>query len=194
MLVSGGLHVGMQYVGIPGFNGSTSVFITHCGTEFITPRNPSIHPVVPNPAPTAAILSEIVRTHKHQVRLFMEYHAVDRACKKLISELIPETFYKSLLSRIISFAKVTRLEILTHLITEYAELEKEDVQEIDRKMKEPISGETPFEEFVKQITWNQEAVAVQNPYSPAHIVYMAYANIDKFGLYQDDFRIWSRKT
>ena len=39
-------------------------------------------------------------------------------------------------------------QILTHLITKYAELEDEDVQEIDRETKEPISGETLFEEFV----------------------------------------------
>ena len=61
-------------------------------------------------------------------------------------------------------------------------------------MKEPISRETLFEEFVEQIEWNQEAVAVQNPYSPAQIVSMAYANIEKCGLYQEDFRKWSRKT
>ena len=141
---------------------------------------------MPNPAPTAAILSELVRTHKHEVCLFNEYHTIDRACKKVISKLIPQKFYKSLLSCIIGFTKVTSLEILTHLIYEYAELEEEDIQEIDRKIKEPISGETPFEEFVEKIEWNQESVAVHNPYSPAQIVSMAYANIDKCGLYQDN--------
>ena len=78
---------------------------------------------MPDPSPTAAILSELFRTHKHEVRLFNEYHAVDCACKKFISKLILEKFYKSLKSRIIGFAKITSLEILTHLITEYAELE-----------------------------------------------------------------------
>ena len=42
-----------------------------------------------------------------------------------------DLFYKSLLSRIIGFTKVKSLEILTHLITEYAELVEEDVQDID---------------------------------------------------------------
>ena len=149
---------------------------------------------MPNPAPTAVILSEFVRTHKHEVRLFNECDAVDRACKKIISKLIPEKFYKSFSSRIISFAEVTNLEIPTHLITEYAELEEEDIQEIDRKIKEPISGETLFEEFVEQIEWNQEAVAIQNPYSPAQIVSLEYKNIEKCGLYQEDCRNWSRKT
>ena len=76
---------------------------------------------------------------------------------------------------------------MTHLIYEYAELEEEDIQEINRKIKEPISGKTLFKEF------DQEAVAVQNPYFPAQIVSMAYSNIDKCGLYQHDCRDWSRK-
>ena len=143
---------------------------------------------MPDPAPMAPISFELVRTHKHQVRIFNEYHAANRACKKVINKLIPEKFYKSLSSRIIGFAEVTNLEILTRLITEYVELEEEDVQDIDRKIKEPISGETLFEEFVEKIVWNQEAVAVHNPYSPAQIFSMANANIDKCGLYQLYFR------
>ena len=61
-------------------------------------------------------------------------------------------------------------------------------------MKEYISRETLFEEFVKKIDWNQEAVAVQNLYSPAQIVSMDYANINKYGLYKDDCCDWSRKA
>ena len=66
-----------------------AVFNTHCGTAFFVPTNPSIHPVMPDPTPTAAFLSEIVRTHKHRFRLFKEYHAVDCACKKFIHKFIP---------------------------------------------------------------------------------------------------------
>ena len=97
-----------------------AVFNTYCGTAFITPTNLGIRPVMPNPDSTAAILSKLARAHKHQVCIFNEYHSVDRACKKVISKLILEKFYKSLSSRIIGFAKVTSLEILTHLITKYA--------------------------------------------------------------------------
>ena len=122
---------------------------------------------MPDPAPTAAILAKLVRNHKHEFRLFNKYNAVDRACKRFISQLIPEKFYKSLPIWIIGFANVTCLQILTHLTTEYAELEDDDIQEIDRRMKEPISGETIFEEFTERIECNQEAFAVQNPYTPA---------------------------
>ena len=77
--------------------------------------------------------------------------------------MIPEKYYKSPSSQIIGFEKVTCLQILTQLITKYAELEGNDIQEIDCKMKEPISGETIFEKFIDQIEWNREVVAVQNP-------------------------------
>ena len=127
--------LGCDTLGYLVLTAQPAVFNTHCGTEFITPRNPGIHPVMPDPAPTAAIVSDLVRMHKHQVCLFNKYCAVNLACKKVISKFIPEKLYKSLSSLIIGFADITSLEILTHIITEYAELEEEDVQDIDRKMK-----------------------------------------------------------
>ena len=47
-----------------------TVFNTHDGTEFFTQINLGIYPVMTDPAPTAAILSELFRIHKHKVRLF----------------------------------------------------------------------------------------------------------------------------
>ena len=89
-----------------------AVFNTHCGTEFGTPINLGIRLIMPDPAPTFAIFSKLVRTHKHKVRLFNKYHAVNRACKKVIIKLIPEKFYKSLSSRNIGFTNVTSLKFL----------------------------------------------------------------------------------
>ena len=86
-----------------------AMFNIHFVTPFITPRNQGIHPVIPNPAPTAAILSKLIRTHKHEVCLFNEYHAVDRSCKKVTSKIILQKFYKSLSSCIIGLAKVTSI-------------------------------------------------------------------------------------
>ena len=107
--------------------------------------------------------------------------------------MILEKDYKSLSSRIIGFAKVTCLQILTQPIIKYTELEDDDIQEIDQRTKEPISGETIIEDFIELIEWNQEAVAVQNRYTSAQIVSMAFANIEKCGLYQDNFQEWSHK-
>ena len=143
--------LGCSTLGYLVLTAQSAVFNTPCGTEFVTPRNTSIHPVMPDPDPTAAIFSKLVRTHRHKVCLFNKYHAIVCACNKFISNLIPEKFRNSLSSRIIGFAKVTSLEILTHLVTEYAELEEEDVQYINWKMKEPISIETLFESFSSKL-------------------------------------------
>ena len=104
---------------------------------------------MPDPAPTAAILDELIRNHQHEVRLFTKYNTVDQACKSVISQLIPEKIYKSLLSQIIGIAKVACLQILTHLISKYAELGDKNIQGIDQRMKEPILGEIIFENFIK---------------------------------------------
>ena len=68
----------------------TTVLNTHSGTAFYGPTNLGIHPVMPDRTPTAAILSELVRTHKHEVCIFNKYHAVDHTCKKVISKFILE--------------------------------------------------------------------------------------------------------
>jgi len=165
-----------------------SIFTNHCATAFVRPVNPGIHPSIPTPAPSAADLSIIVRDHKNDVRVFNKYNAVDGVCKQVIHKLIPEKFYKSLASRLISFSKITCLQILTHLITEYAELDDDAIQDINKNMKTPINRETLFEEFVEQIEWNQEAVAVQNPHTPGKILSMAVDNVKKPGLYLEDCR------
>ena len=41
---------------------------------------------------------------------------------------------------------------MMHLISEYAKLEEENIQEINRKIKEPISCETLFKEFVEKLS------------------------------------------
>ena len=68
------------------------IFSTFCGTAFIQPVNSSVHPHIPTPVPSAAALTILVRDHKNNVRVFNEYHAVEKACKKVIQKLIPENF------------------------------------------------------------------------------------------------------
>ena len=192
---SSGIHsdLGCGTLGYLVLTAQPAVFAVHCATAFVKPIKPGIHPTIPNPAPAAAVISTIVREHKEDMRVWKEYNMTDKACKKVVHALIPEKFYKSLSSRIVGFTKVTCLEILTHLITEYGTLEDPDIQDIDKKMKEQITGETLFEEFIEQIEWNQEAVSVQNPYTAAQIISIAFTNVNQSNIYPDDCRDWKRK-
>ena len=84
--------LGCSTLGYLVLTAQPAVFNTHCVMGFIIPINPGIHPVMPDPAPTSAILSELVRTHKHEVRLFNEYHTVNCACKKGHFQVDPGEF------------------------------------------------------------------------------------------------------
>ena len=106
---------------------------------------------------------------------------------------MPPKFYKSLGNRVTGFKRVSFLTIFSHLLTENGELEDQEIQEIDKKLKADISGETIFEDLVDQIEENVEAVARQNPYTPAQIVSIAFTIVDRSGFYADDCRDWKRK-
>ena len=59
------------------------------------------------------------------------------------------------------------LTILTHLWTNYGELQDYKVQENDQRTKAPITDETLFEDLVQQIEVAVDAVASQVPYTAA---------------------------
>ena len=82
------------------------------------------------------------------------------------------------------YARVRCLTLLTHLHTEYGRLTIQDIDEIDKWMKSPISGETEFEAFVQQIEEGQEAVALQNPYTDTQIVTIIENLIESTGFTQ----------
>ena len=59
-----------------------AVFNTHCGTEFVTPRNLGIHLVIPNPVPTAAIFPNLSeQTNTRFVHLTSTTQLIVRARK-----------------------------------------------------------------------------------------------------------------
>ena len=49
-------------------------------------------------------------------------------------------------------------------------LTSQDIDDIDKRMKSQISGDSEFEAFVQQIEDVQEAVALQNPYTDIQIM------------------------
>ena len=79
-------------------------------------------------------------------------------------------YYRTLKKKYTRYAVITCLTLLTHLHSEYGRLTSQDIDDIDKQMKIPITGETEFETFVQQIEDGQEAVALQKPYTNTQIV------------------------
>ena len=49
---------------------------------FVKPVNPGVL-VLGDPAPSAAVIGSLTRQHTEDMRVFNEYHGVNRACKKI---------------------------------------------------------------------------------------------------------------
>ena len=64
------------------------------------------------------------------------------------------------------FASVSCLTILNHLWKTYGTLQDYKGQENNEMMRQPITAETLFEDFVEQIEVLVDAVATQVPYTP----------------------------
>ena len=67
------------------------------------------------------------------------------------------------------------------------------MQENDLRMKQPITAETLFEDFVKQIETAVDAVATQVPYKRQQIVSIAFMTVEKAGIYYDGVKEWLQK-
>ena len=102
--------------------------------------------------------------------------------------LVPEVYYCTLKKKYTAYAGVTCLTFLTRLHSEYGRLASQDIDDIDKRMKSQISGDTEFEAFVQQIENRQEAMALQTPYTDIQIVTIAENLIEKTGFYTMDCR------
>ena len=60
-------------------------------------------------------------------------------------------------------------------------------------MKQPISAETLFEEFVDQIETSVDALATQVPYTRQQIVSIAFTMVENARIYYDGVTEWRRK-
>ena len=143
-------------------------------TSFIKPVNPGVL-VLADPAPSAAVIGTLTRQHTENMRVFNEYHIVDKACKKVLFTLIPEAYFRSFKNKYTGYANVKCLDIISHLWTTYRLLQDCEVQENDVRMEKPISAETLFEDFVEKID-------TEVPYTRHQIVSIAFTMVENAGV------------
>ena len=117
-----------------------AVFSLQCSEGYVLLENLGPIAVIPQ-STTGPKISVLKTNHAKLLRIWRLHNAVEKSCKKMISVLIPECFYRTLKNRYTQFENVTTLTILTHLLTEYGQLSDQAVQDNDVLMKTDISGE-----------------------------------------------------
>jgi hypothetical protein len=88
---------------------------------FPVPIAPPANMPMPNPATSVAI-SEAVRRHTEQIRVFQRYHDTDKALVRSIIVATPNTYIAALSDVDFGYANVTTLQMLTHLRTPWNHL------------------------------------------------------------------------
>ena len=120
-----------------------------------------------------AVIAPLTREHTENIRTWKTYIDTYKACKQKLLGLVPEVYYHTLKKNYTAYAGITYLTLITHLHSEYGRLTSQDIDDIDKRMKIPITGETEFETFVQQIEYGQEAVALQNLYTDSQTLNIA---------------------
>ena len=136
-------NLGNGTVGYLVITAQPASFAIASPTAFVKPVNPGVL-VLAEPAPAAAVIGTLTRKHTKDLRVFKEYHSVDKACKKSFFTLFPEAYLQSFKNKYTGYANVTCLGILTHLWTMYGFLQYFEVKENYLRMKQPITAETLF--------------------------------------------------
>ena len=82
--------------GQPPSRGISSSIYTTVHRPFCSPREPGPYSCNPGPNPYSRIHNELTRTHTENMCIFREYKNIDMACKKLITNLANEVYYRTL--------------------------------------------------------------------------------------------------
>ena len=167
-------NLGNGAVGYLAITMQPAGFAIACPNAFITPTNLGATLILANPPPSIAIIGIQTRAHSEYLQIFNDYYNVKKACKKIIFALIPEAYYRSFKNKHTGFATVSCLNILTHLCTTCGTLQYYEVQENNEMMKQPITADTLFKDFIEQVEVTVDAVATQLPYMPEQIYSIAF--------------------
>ena len=127
------------------------------------PTNPRSTVQLATPALAAAVISTLTGEHAKNLRVWKTYTNTDKVCRQKLMCLVPEVYYGTLKKKFTAYTGVTCLTLLTRLHSEYGRLTSQDIDDIDKRMKSQISGDTEYKAFVQQIEDGQEAVALQTP-------------------------------
>jgi hypothetical protein len=161
-----------------------------------------VFPVPANPGPSAAVvagmtavvIAETTRLHREATQVYRTYHNVDQEIEKLIIESFENLYLNALSDEVLGYANCTSLQLLTHLLTYYANIAPTELTQNYERLNTPYDPNQPIETLFQQIQDARAfAVAGGQPYGAAMIVNAAYTLIFNTGLFPDACRAWQSR-
>ena len=185
--LGGGAH------GLLGLALQPGTYTVLTGQVFVPPSNPGPTANLPNGL-TGPQISERVREHEQQLKVWKQYNTVEQALKQQLISAFDEIYLKSISNRHTGFASLTLLRMLQHLYDTYGDLTPTELEDNDERMKLPYDVTTPIETLYDQIEQAVDiAEAGHQPYTNAQVLTRTYNLILQTGMFTDACREWRAK-
>jgi hypothetical protein len=158
---------------------------------FIPPPNPGAEPIHPLGA-TQHVISEANRQYLAQMQEFDMYTTTAAYIKNQILKAVPSTFLYELEDEVLSFARVSALDILQHLDLTYGTITPDDLINNLQDMHREWSIDQPIEELFKHILHCQKFAADIDPISEPMAVRALIQTLEKTGAFPDELKAWRK--
>ena len=165
-------------------------------TETYTiPPNPGMAPNYPTAASNAQIAAAN-RTFEAKEKAYQNYKAVNTGTKRQILNAVNDAYTSELEDPQLGYTKVTALELITHLVTNYGSYTSDDRNKNEEVMNTPWdSAIEPFEKYLRRIAdCRAYAKAAGDPISDKKAVDVIIRNFEKTGEYPDYVKDWNKKA
>ena len=114
------------------------------------PVNPSPSLVIP-PGATQFQIQAATLVYNQSTKDFKQYDATDRALKQQLLGAVDDMFVNVLSDTHVGYAKITTLQLLTHLYNTYANITEGGLEDNKDAMAAPYDVNLPIEMLYKRI-------------------------------------------
>ena len=144
--------------------------------------------------PTSDTLQSI-KAFELQQQKYFKYNATVVALRNLILNAVDNKYITDLEDDLTGYAKVSPLELMTHLWTSYGTVDDADHAANEEAMKKPWAPPEPIDTLFEQLKKGQEFAARGNEViDDTQLIRWGYQNIKNTGLFNRECEKWRKKT
>ena len=136
-----------------------------------------------------------IKTFELQQQKYFKYNATVVALRNLILNAVDNKYITDLEDDLTGYAKVSPLELMTHLWTSYGTVDDADHAANEEAMKKPWTPPEPIATLFDQLKKGQEFAARGNEViDDTQLIRWGYQNIKNTGLFNRECEKWRKKT
>ena len=146
-------NLGYGLTGLMVISMNPSTFATIHPDPFAIPTNPgpALDPDAIDTASSDTKIADINKAYALRSKIYSEFIAVERISVKLALDSMAKIYYEALKHTHTGYAKVTLRQLLDHLVTTYAVIDKFDLEENQEKITARYNPNTPIETLFEKI-------------------------------------------